>query len=834
MLTSHPSHYIPLLRACRHLNQLLQIHARLVVLGLTKNGSNSSSHPADNPCVILYNTMVRAYTGLSQHDEALKLYHQVFGSATRPDKYTYTFVLKACTGKLAFGEGVDIHRKIVDEGLESDVFIATGLIDMYCKMGRLECARDLFDRMPRRDVVAWNAMIAGLSQSESPIDAVEFFVRMQSAGVEPNSVSLLNLFPAVCKLDDARLCRSVHGFVVRRDFRTAVVNGLIDLYSKCGCVDEARCIFDQMSCRDDVSWGTMMAGYAHNQYFDLVLELFDEMKRGRRMINKVSAVSASLAAAELRDLERGKEIHNFAKQQRIDSDTSVVTSLMTMYAKCGEFCTAIQLFQGLRDRDLVSWSALIAASVQCDYPDEALRLFREMVNEKLKPNAVTLISILPACSELSCLRLGKSIHCYAVKGGIDSVAVVGSALVSMYAKCLSFASALVICRQMSCKDTVTWNALINGYSQTGHPYHAIEMFYELRSSGMKPDMGTMVGVVPACALSHDLNQGTCFHGLIIKNGFQSDGHVKNALIDMYGKCERVMLAESVFDDADSAKDEVTWNVMISGYVQNRCSDKAIFAFCKMKSENMLPNEVSVVSVLPAIADLAALREGMCVHAYTIRMGLDSNTLICNSFIDMYHKCGRFDYSEMYFNEMENKDIVSWNAMLAGYAAHGQGDHAVSLFSLMQEHNNVGVDSVSFLCVLSACRHAGLVGEGREIFHSMKDEYHLEWQLEHYACMIDLLGRSGLFDEIMDLIKGMPMEPDGGVWGALLSACRTHSNVKLAEMALDHLVKLEPGNPAHYVGLSHIYAQSGRWFDATGSRLKLGDTGLTKVPGCSWV
>ncbi|CAJ2644056.1 unnamed protein product [Trifolium pratense] len=216
------------------------------------------------------------------------------------------------------------------------------------------------------------------------------------------------------------------------------------------------------------------------------------------------------------------------------------------------------------------------------------------------------------------------------------------------------------------------------------------------------------------------------------------------------------------------------------------------------------------------------------------MGFLSSSLLGNSLIDMYAKCGQLSYSENCFHEMENKDTISWNTMLSAYAMHDQGELAVAFFSLMQE-TNVRVDSISFISVLSACRHAGLIQVGRDIFTSMCGKHHnVEPNMEHYACMVDLLGCAGLFDEVLSLINKMPREPDVQVWGALLGACKIHSNVSLGEVALHHLLKLEPGNAAHYVVLSDIYAQCGRWNDARRTRSHMNDHGLKKIPGYSWV
>ncbi|CAL5365827.1 unnamed protein product [Camellia sinensis] len=846
----HP--YLTLLSSSQHLNSVLQIHGHLIVSGFKPDNtltthlinSYSSFQKCDlarfvfdstpNPPVILWNSMIRAYTRSNQHKKALEMYHNILEKSLEPDKYTFTFALKACTGILDFQEAVSIHREIVDKGLECDVFIGTGLVDMYCKMGDLDLAREVFDRMPNKDVVAWNAMIAGLSQSSDPSEAFEFFHNMQlKSGIKPNSVSLLNLFPAVSELLDIRPCKSFHGYVIRRVFPQAVLNGLIDVYSKCGNVDIARLVFDRMWGRDDVSWGTMMAGYAHNGGFCQVLELFNHMKRDNVKINKVSIVSALMAAAEMRDLEMGKDIHDFAIQQGIDSDILVATPLMTMYAKCGELEKAKKLFVGLQGRDVIAWSAAIAAFAQYGHPEEALSLFQDMLKNNLKPNRVTLASVLPVCAEVLSVRLGKSLHCYAIKSDIDSDVSTGTALVSMYAKCQFFTPAMTIFKRMPRKGVVMWNALITAYTQIGDPFRAMEMFCQLQLCGERADSGTMVGVVPACALLGDLDLGNCIHGLVKKCGFQSDCHVKNALIDMYAKCGSLSSAESLFNETEFTKDEVSWNAIIAGYVQNGRAKEAISAFHQMKLAALQPNLVTIVIILPAAACLASMKEGTSFHAYVIQMGFQSNTIVGNALIDMYAKCGHLDFSEKIFNDMEYKDMISWNSMLVGFAVHGQADRAIAFFSLMQE-SDVEVDSVSFVSVLSACRHAGLIDKGRKIFYSMTKEHNLDPDLEHYACMVDLLGRAGLFEETLDLIQTMPMEPDAGIWGALLSACRMHSNVKLGEFALDHLVKIEPQNPAHYVVLSSIYSQSGRWCDGKNLRLKMNETGLKKTPACSWV
>ncbi|XP_027349912.1 pentatricopeptide repeat-containing protein At2g39620 [Abrus precatorius] len=824
---THHNYYLHLLSSCKHLNPLLQIHARLLVSGLQQLNSIT------NPSLILWNSMIRAYSRIHLFQKAIYLYHRMLEMGLEPDKYTFTFVLKACTRALDFHEGVAIHQDIVSRELECDVFIGTGLVDMYCKMGHLDSASKLFDKMPRKDVASWNAMISGLSQSSWPCGALEMFWTMQMEGVEPDSVSILNLAPAVAKLEDVDSCKSIHCYVVRRCIFGVVSNSLIDMYSKCGEVNLARQVFDQMRHNDDVSWATMMAGYVHHGCFFEVLQLLDKMKQTNIKMNKVSVVNALLAAAEMRDLEKGKEVHNYALRVGMMSDIVVATPIVSMYAKCGELKNAKELFMSLEGRDLVAWSGFLSALVQAGYPEEALSIFQEMQNDGLKPDKATLTSLVSACAEISNPRLGKIVHCYATKAEMESDISMVTTLVSMYTRCELFMYAMILFNRLQYKDVVAWNTLISGFTKCGDPHLALEMFHRLQLSGIQPDTGTMVSLVSACALLDDLDLGICFHGNIIKSGFESDIHVKVALIDMYAKCGSLCSAENLFHLTKHVKDVVSWNVMIAGYQHNGCANKAISTYNQMKLESVMPNLVTYVTILPAVSYLSILRETMAFHACIIRMGFISSTLIGNSLIDMYAKCGQLNYSEKCFNEMENKDTISWNAMLSGYAMHGQGELALALFSLMQE-THVHVDSVSYISILSACRHAGLIQEGRNTFQSMTEKHNFEANMEHYACMVDLLGRAGLFDEVMSLIHEMPTEPDAQVWGALLGACKMHSNVKLGEVALHHLLKHEPKNAVHYVVLSDIYAQCGRWIDARTTRSNMNDHGLKKSPGYSWV
>ncbi|CAH8361391.1 unnamed protein product [Eruca vesicaria subsp. sativa] len=827
-----------ILRECKTLRHLLQVHCKLTVSGLKPhnqllnayslfqrpNLSRTIFDSVQNPGVVICNSMIRGYTRSGLHREALELFHYMSEEkCIVPDKYSFTFALKACTGALDLERGLGIHEMVSEMGFESDVYVRTGLVEMYCKGGDLVRAREVFDEMPERDVVTWNVMVSGLVQSGCFGEALRLFRDMCLSGVEIDHVSLYNVIPAVSKVGSKDLCRCLHGFVVKKGFASGFSSGLVDMYCKCEDLYAAECVFDDVWSKDDSSWGTMMAAYAHNGLFNKVLELFDVMRNYDVRINKVAVVSALQAAAYVGDLEKGIAIHEFAVQHGMMDEVSVATSLVSMYSKCGELEIAGELFTNIKDRDVVTWSAMIASFELTCHHEDALSLFRDMMRTDIKPNAVALTSVLPACAGIGIAdsRLGKSVHCYAIKADIESELATATAIISMYAKNGLFSPALKAFERLPIKDAVAYNALAQGYIQIGEASKTFNLYNKMKLQGVCPDSGTMVGLLQTCALCNDYDQGSCVYGQTIKHGLDSECHVAHALIDMFTKCHALAAAKSLFDKCGFEKSTVSWNIMINGYLINGQAEEAIATFRQMKNENFQPNIVTFVNILHAAAQLAALRDGMSVHARLIRFGYCSHTAIGNSLVDMYAKCGIIESSERCFGEIINKDMDSWNAMLSAYAVNGLASSAVSLFLFMQE-KELRLDSVCFLSVLSACRHAGLVEEGKRVFKDMEERHKIEAEAEHYACMIDLFGKAGLFGEAVEMVRRMRVRANVGVWGALLSCSRMHCNLWLSNAALCQLVKIEPLNPSHY-------SQEGRLGDVNdGSIIK------KNIPACSWI
>ncbi|XP_019053332.1 PREDICTED: pentatricopeptide repeat-containing protein At2g22410, mitochondrial isoform X2 [Nelumbo nucifera] len=411
------------------------------------------------------------------------------------------------------------------------------------------------------------------------------------------------------------------------------------------------------------------------------------------------------------------------------------------------------------------------------------------------------------------------------------------------------------------RDLVSWNSIINGYVRRGMPGQALELFREMKVGKIEPDEVTMIGMVSSCAQMEDLNLGREFHRYIEERGLKMTIPLSNALMDMYVKCGSLESAELLFNsmthrtmvswttmvvgyvkfghldaarklfDEMPEKDVVPWNAMISGYVQCNRRKEALALFHEMQAMNIKPDEVTMVSLLSACSQLGALDVGVWIHHYIEKHSIWINVALGTALVDMYAKCGNITKALQLFQEIPGRNALTWTAIIGALALHGHAQDAISYFLEMIDTGLVP-DEVTFLGVLSACCHAGLVDEGRRFFTEMKSKFKISPKLKHYSCMVDLLGRAGFLHEAEELIDSMPMEPDAVVWGALFFACRTHGNVAMGEWAASKLLELDPHDSGIYVLLASMYVEANMWEKAGKVRVMMRERGVEKTPGCS--
>eukprot|EP01018_Ginkgo_biloba_P019893 Gb_33697 [translate_table: standard] len=628
--------------------------------------------------------------------------------------------------------------------------------------------------------------------------------------------------------------KQVHTRIFKSGLEQNVFLGkkLVYMYTMLGGMENARLVFDKLSKRNGFLWNVMIRGYAKNELYEEALTLYYEMQREGVERDNFTFPFVLKACAGLSSLQQGKEVHNHILRGGFESDVFVCTALIDMYAKCGSTDIARVVFDKMSHRDVAAWNAIIAGYAQNGLANEALTMFHQMQLADVIPDSVTMVSVLQACAHLGDLQQGKWYHDYIIRNGFDLDVFVANSLVAMYAKCGAVDIAHQVFDKMPKRHVVSWNAMITGYAHNGNGNEALTLFNQMHLANVTPDTVTMSTVLQACAHLGALQQGKLIHDCIRQRGLESNVYVSNSLVAMYAKCKSIELARQVFDKM-SKRNVVSWNTMIYGYAQGGNANEALVLFNQMQLADVDPDSATIVSVLPACAQLAALQQGKSSHGYIIKRGFESDVCVGTALLDMYAKCGNIEIARQLFDKMSERSVISWNAMISGYGMHGHGEDALALFLQMQQSGMKPTD-VTFVCILSACSHAGLVDEGWRYFDCMTRDYCITPRVEHYACMVDLLGRAGHLDEAQEFIQKMPLEPGASVWGALLGACRIHCDIELGEHVAERLFDLASENAGCYVLLSNIYAAAGRWDDVLKVRTMMKSKGLKKNPGCSLI
>ncbi|XP_027341723.1 pentatricopeptide repeat-containing protein At1g11290, chloroplastic-like [Abrus precatorius] len=619
-----------------------------------------------------------------------------------------------------------------------------------------------------------------------------------------------------------------NGFYNEHLFQTK----LISLFCKYGSISEAARVFEPVEHKLDVLYHTMLKGYAKNSTLGDALGFYHRMKCDEVRPVVYDFTYLLQLCGENLDLKRGREIHGQMIINGFESNLFAMTAVMNLYAKCRQIEDAYKMFERMPKKDLVSWNTLVAGYAQNGFARRAVQLVLQMQEAGQKPDSITLVSVLPAVADVKALRNGRSIHGYAFRLGLEFLVNVATALLDMYFKCGSVRTARLVFNGMSSKNVVSWNTMIDGYAQNGESEEAFATFLKMLDEGVEPTNVSMMAALHACANLGDIERGRFVHKLLDKQKLSFDVSAMNSLISMYSKCKRVDIAASVFNNL-TKKTIVTWNAMILGYAQNGCVNEALNLFCMMKSQDIKPDSFTLVSVATALADLSVTRQAKWIHGLAVRTLMDKNVFVATALVDMYAKCGAVQTARKLFDMMQERHVITWNAMIDGYGTHGLGKEALYLFNEMQK-STIKPNGITFLSVISACSHSGLVEEGLYYFETMKKIYGLEPAMDHYGAIVDLLGRAGKLDDAWNFIQQMPIKPGITVLGAMLGACKIHKNVELGEKAADKLFELDPDDGGYHVLLANIYASASMWDKVAKVRAAMEKNRIQKTPGCSLV
>lgn len=610
---------------------------------------------------------------------------------------------------LTVQQSQQVHTQLLVTGAHQSAFLAAKLIAVYASFGFVRDAQNVFDAIRVEDLenlLLWNSILRA-NVSHGYYDyALKLYAKMRKLGFWPDGFTVPLIIRACSNVVTPTLCKIVHCHALQMGFRNHlhVMNELLNMYGKLGQMDDACELFDRMVVKSLVSWNSMVSGYAFNHDHLGACKTFKQM-----------------------------ELEGFQPNS-------------------------------------VTWTSLLSSHARCGLYDETLKLFKSLNMRGTEISAEALAVVLSVCADMASTDRGKELHSYIVKGGYENYLFVKNALIGTYGKHELLEDAHKLFSEIMRKNIVSWNALISSYAECGLCDEALSVFLQLE---------------------------------------KSDGH------------------------PPVRPNVISWSAVIDGFASKGHVEESLELFRGMQQAKVMANCVTISSILSVCAELAALNLGREIHGYAVRALMDGNILVVNGLINMYMKCGGFKEGHLVFDNMNGRDLISWNSLIGGFGMHGLGENALRTFDEMIK-SGLKPDNITFVVVLSACSHAGLVTEGRKIFDKMVKELKIEPLVEHYACMVDLLGRAGLLQEASDIIRSMPVEPNECIWGALLNACRMHRDIDIAEDAESHILSLKSEVTGSYMLLSNIYAASGRWEDSARVRISVKSRGLKKFPGHSWI
>ncbi|XP_024520666.1 pentatricopeptide repeat-containing protein At2g13600 [Selaginella moellendorffii] len=726
----------------------------------------------------------------------------------------YAPLLRQCSKQRSLHSGRRLHAQILRHRLDRHTLLCNLLVQMYGRCGCLDEARSIFDKTPERNLFSWSIMIAAYAQNGHPTFALAVYREMLQRSIHAiDSTTYVSALSACSALGDLETGKSIHERILSSKLEIDAFLGtaLISMYSKCGCLEEAHECFDCVLRKDIVVWNAIIAAFAQNGHPQRALNFFHAIPRGELQPNNLTLVSALDACSDLAALEEGRKIHALIESSpELTLGGSMGNALVNLYGKCGRVIDARAVFDALRPRTVVSWTSMIAAYAQNGHSDQALELFQRM---DMAPNGVTLLSVLQACvGRLDRLR---EIHATAESRGLARDLSVANTLIDVYGKCEDVDGARAVFDSIPIKNVVSWNAMIAAYAHNWRTNPAVELFHRMDLEGAMPNAITFVTVLGACPPSSIWNQnqnipenqnldlniqgnqnmrkirgfslalGAQIHERIVASGLQSDVIVATAVLTMYGRCQRLDVAERVFLEMGGAKNAVSWNALINACVENGECDAALRLFFRMMSEpSVQPNGLTFVAALEASSALGDLATGKAIHERIVDLAMDAETVVTNALITMYGRCGSLSDARKVLESSSSRDVVSWNAMIAAYARNGHHKEVLDLYWAMLLEGYRPVEA-TFLPLLDACCCLRDVeSEHRKGSHAGKT-IHAHIRLAGFdgsplldSALVNMYGKVGNLDSAMVVFTQM-RERDAITWTAMISSYAQHGHSRQA-------------------------------------------------------
>ncbi|CAI9093679.1 OLC1v1029237C1 [Oldenlandia corymbosa var. corymbosa] len=724
-------------------------------------------------------------------------------------------------------------------------------LSQLCREGEIQTARQLFDSIPQPTTVLWNSIIIGYICNNLHREALALYVKMKSFHHKsvPDPYTYSSVLKACAETNELKLGKAVHCHILRSGIHPGIIvyNSLLNMYASCLCwfdalpkIDLVKIMFMTMPERNVVAWNIMISWCLKTQtptealfHFVMMLKM-GVRPTGISFVN-IFPVATAMWSVKIADALYGSVIKMGAE---FVNDLFIVSSAIHMYADLGCVVAAQRIFDNCLERNIEVWNSMVCGYVQNCHTIEAIHLFLRALDaqDAVSLDTVTFVSVLTAASQLQHLNFAQQLYAYLIKSSWVSHTIILNAIVSMYSKCNCITESFKVFSAMPERDLVSWNTMVSALVQNQMVGESLMFLQEMQNQGHIADGVTITAILSAASNLRDCALGKQAHAYIVRHHIEFEG-METDLINMYADSSLIKAAETIFNMRTlNDRDQAMWNAMISGYTHNGLVEETFAAFEQMLQQNVTLTAVTLASVLPACSQSGCLSVGKAIHGFVVRRFLDANVFLCSALVDMYSKSGSLSNAEMVFRKSPEKNSVTYTNMIFGYGQHGMGENAIMLFNSWKECG-YRPDKVTLLAALSACSHSGLVTEGLQIFESMRRDYGLEPSLEHYACVVDMLGRVGRVEQAYMLVKRLGDKFDVvGIWGSILAACAVHGNFELGKVVADELLGLAGGvgRTGYQVLLSNIYAAEENWEHVDRVRRRMRRKGLTKEVGCSWI
>ncbi|KAL9298443.1 hypothetical protein ACSQ67_024339 [Phaseolus vulgaris] len=688
--------------------------------------------------------------------------------------------------------------------------------------------------------VPWRVDVHGGRNSElrKSIQRLDLTVEQDEVVSRQKLINSSLLLKACIRSGNLELGKLLHHKLIHSQLSldSVLLNSLISLYSKSGDCQNALSIFQGMGAkRDLVSWSALISCFANNTMHSQALLTFLRMLQCGIYPNEYCFTASIRSCSNAQYFSVGIVIFGFLlKTGYFDSHVSVGCGLIDMFAKGGgDIHSARMVFDKMRDRNLVTWTLMITRFAQLGLLSDAVDLFCSMLLNGHTPDGFTLTSLLSGSVDMGWFSLGKQFHSWVIRSGLASDVCVACTLVDLYAKCAAVGSvenSRKVFDSMPLHNVMSWTALISGYVQGRKEQEAMKLFCNMLHGRVAPNCFTFSSVLKACATLPDFSFGKELHGQTIKLGLSAINCVGNSLINMYARSGRTDCARKAFDILFE-KNLISHSTDIDANAKELDSEESFNHDTEHTAIGA--SSFTYACLLSGAACLGTIGKGEQIHALVVKSGFGTDLCINNALISMYSKCGNKEAALQVFNDMGHRNVITWTSIISALAKHGFATEALELFHEMLE---IGAkpNEVTYIAVLSACSHVGLIDEAWKHFNSMHYDHGISPRMDHYACMVDLLGRSGLLLEAVEFIRSMPFDADALVWRTFLGSCRVHRNTKLGEHAAKMILEREPHDPATYILLSNLYASEGRWDDVAAIRKCMKQKKMMKETGYSWI